>query len=225
MSVRRIDGNGSSSWQSPRENESHGSQWMHDRDNLTLTGQAKEWATPQAHDTNKRGVGNRHNPAGGAACLATDAENWATPSSHERTQTPRQVDHGIQLANQTAAWATPTSRDHKDGNCDLTKVPVNSLLGRQVLAATGQESQKGSSQRWATPDQRSYHAQGSFHNPKAQSSQLAVMVQKGNPKKRLNPLFVEWLMGWPIGWTAFEPVATESFLSWRLTHSELLRRL
>jgi hypothetical protein len=28
----------------------------------------------------------------------------------------------------------------------------------------------------------------------------------------LNPQFVEWLMGWPIGWTEFEPVAMESSL-------------
>lgn len=27
--------------------------------------------------------------------------------------------------------------------------------------------------------------------------------------RRLNPLFVEWLMGWPIGWTDFEPLETE----------------
>jgi hypothetical protein len=30
---------------------------------------------------------------------------------------------------------------------------------------------------------------------------------------RLNPEFVEWLMGWPIGWTACEHVETESSLN------------
>ena len=30
---------------------------------------------------------------------------------------------------------------------------------------------------------------------------------------RLNPLFVESLMGFPIGWTAFAPLATQSFPS------------
>ena len=30
---------------------------------------------------------------------------------------------------------------------------------------------------------------------------------------KLNPEFVEWLMGWPIGWTACEPVGTESCLN------------
>lgn len=40
--------------------------------------------------------------------------------------------------------------------------------------------------------------------------------QESRPK--LNPVFVEWLMGWPLGWTGFEPVATESFRSWLLRH-------
>ena len=39
----------------------------------------------------------------------------------------------------------------------------------------------------------------------------------------LNPLFVEALMGWPIGWTAFEPVAMEWYLWKQLMRSELLR--
>lgn len=31
-----------------------------------------------------------------------------------------------------ASWATPASRDHKDGRCQTADVPTNSLLGRQV---------------------------------------------------------------------------------------------
>lgn len=32
---------------------------------------------------------------------------------------------------------------------------------------------------------------------------------------RLNPNWVEWLMGWPIGWTDLKPLATDKFHSWR----------
>ena len=32
---------------------------------------------------------------------------------------------------------------------------------------------------------------------------------------RLNPDWVEWLMGWPIGWTDLKPLATGKFRSWR----------
>jgi hypothetical protein len=30
---------------------------------------------------------------------------------------------------------------------------------------------------------------------------------------RLNPTWVEWLMGWPIGWTDLEPLAMDRYLS------------
>ena len=44
-------------------------------------------------------------------------------------------------------------------------------------------------------------------------------------KRRLNPRFVDWLMGLPPGWTNCEPVATESFHSWRHTHTARLIEL
>ena len=37
----------------------------------------------------------------------------------------------------------------------------------------------------------------------------------------LNPAFVEWLQGVPIGWTAFEPLETQSYQEWRRSHGEL----
>lgn len=32
---------------------------------------------------------------------------------------------------------------------------------------------------------------------------------------RLNPDWVEWLMGWPIGWTSIEPMSIEQFEQWQ----------
>ena len=37
-----------------------------------------------------------------------------------------------------------------------------------------------------------------------------------------NPYWIEWLMGWPIGWTAVEPWATgryQQFMRWRSAFS------
>ena len=36
---------------------------------------------------------------------------------------------------------------------------------------------------------------------------------------QLNPTWVEWLMGWPEGWTELKPLATGKFLQWRQLHS------
>lgn len=40
--------------------------------------------------------------------------------------------------------------------------------------------------------------------------------QIGGP---LNPNWVEWLMGWPIGWTDLKPLETGKFLEWQQQHS------
>jgi hypothetical protein len=36
---------------------------------------------------------------------------------------------------------------------------------------------------------------------------------------QLNPEWVEWLMGWPIGWTALKPLETGKFQEWQQQHS------
>jgi hypothetical protein len=36
---------------------------------------------------------------------------------------------------------------------------------------------------------------------------------------QLNPVFVEWLMGFPLGWTGLKPVGTLKFRRWRRSHS------
>jgi ribosome modulation factor len=51
---------------------------------------------------------------------------------------------GLTLGNaaQLASWATPTTRDHKDGSSEGT-VPINSLLGRQVwLSGSSAQTEK-----------------------------------------------------------------------------------
>jgi len=39
-----------------------------------------------------------------------------------------------------------------------------------------------------------------------------------------NPEFNEWLMGWPIGWTDLNPLATDKFRLWLQAHSAFLAR-
>lgn len=44
----------------------------------------------------------------------------------------------------------------------------------------------------------------------------AVMASDGG---QLNPQWVEWLMGWPIGWTDLKPLEMGKFQEWRQQHS------
>ena len=43
------------------------------------------------------------------------------------------------------------------------------------------------------------------------SSQSLRRVESGG---KLNPRWVEWLMGWPLGWTDLKPLATAKFQQW-----------
>ena len=35
---------------------------------------------------------------------------------------------------------------------------------------------------------------------------------------QLNPVWVEWLMGWPQGWSGLEPLETAKFHEWQQQH-------
>jgi len=55
-------------------------------------------------------------------------------------------------------------------------------------------------------------------NPNTNSLPDAVEFQHGETG-RLNPQWVEWLMGWPIGWTELKPLAMDRFREWQQQHS------
>ena len=90
-------------------------------------------------------------------------------------------------------WPTPTSRDYKDGSAESCKnVPANGLLGRVVHQ---------------------------FQTPTVSPSRgLRIKQEDGSdvrqrlepPGGSLNPTWVEWLMGFPLGWTVLKSSATQS---------------
>lgn len=42
---------------------------------------------------------------------------------------------------------------------------------------------------------------------------------------QLNPEWVEWFMGWPIGWTELKPLAMDRFREWQRQHSPCLNQI
>jgi hypothetical protein len=94
------------------------------------------WQTPTQVDASGRDYtypsGNHDKPfltLPGQAQLAS----WPTPlQSDQNGLRPIDGKRCVGL-NTVASWATPTTRDHKDGASTLENTPVNALLGRQVL--------------------------------------------------------------------------------------------
>jgi len=58
-------------------------------------------------------------------------------------------------------------------------------------------------------------------NPHGEESQCrlqqVITVTDGGP---MNPEWVEWLMGWPIGMTALQPLETDKFQQWLSSHGK-----
>lgn len=77
--------------------------------------------------------------------------------------------------------------------------------------------------RWPTPCATAHKGWSKNHNRAATDDRLDYTIEReaneaGSPG-RLNPEFVEWLMGWPIGHTGLEPVAMDKCREWLQRHS------
>ena len=52
------------------------------------------------------------------------------------------------------------------------------------------------------------------------NDRLDYRIEGSGLTGRLNPTWVEWLMGWPIGWTALQPLAMDRFREWQRQHGD-----
>ena len=76
---------------------------------------------------------------------------------------------------------------------------------------------------WPTPNARDYkdHGANVDWQKVASKSKLAgvVMVRQNNQAGgSMNPPWVAWLMGWPVGWTDLKPLAMDKFRLWLRSH-------
>jgi hypothetical protein len=200
------------SWHTPTTMAAKGVEYQRQADGTNLailSGQAQQWATPDANALERT---NRSDSPGAAIrpTLALAAAQWSTPNvpnggrsvSAEVVASRGKTENGkrqVGLESEVRHWATPTARDHKDGATTLENVEVNGLLGRQVLATSLHPVHSTLDGRELSPTDRTL-------------------------RRRLNPAFSCWLMGWPIWWT--NPAITSSVKSetalWR---SKLQRQL
>jgi hypothetical protein len=163
---------------------------------MGLDRQARTWATPKAADLKgadparkENRSGNRHQGDG----LATQSQTWATPKSSpsgpDFARKGREGSGGDDLRTQVASWATPCSADWRSKG-GRTKKPRH----RQPLSSQA----RGFNQQPASEGQDSFYSRPA--RPRRSGRRY---------RPHLNPLFVEWLMGWPIGWTSSACSATE----------------
>jgi hypothetical protein len=104
--------------------------------------ESSSWPTAMTYTRREDGESCGNHP-GATDSLTGATINWGTPSAHERAQDPRQVDHGIQLANQADTWQTPRKQSALDSG--------PSRIGCKEDIQTQAE-------HWQTPQARDYRS-------------------------------------------------------------------
>jgi hypothetical protein len=164
----------------------------------TLTDAIRMWAMPQAHDQhagNPERV-NRFGTEHGGRNLADDVTPWKTPHGMSNRDAKGKVGGcgGGEFGKQANHWPTP---DVPNGGRTLSPEVI-----------------------WPTPSARDWKSETGLENRTEQHapnlSQYVYLTSLPDPAipdgpgscgsgptshRRLNPRFVEWLMGLPIGWS------------------------
>lgn len=129
--------------------------------------------------------------------LPTSVLLWPTPQAHDtRNGNPERVGRfgkrhgGRNLNDEVAKWPTPTIR----GNNNRKGLTKDS--GDGLATAVKRHLPTPAQRDYRYPNSKSYSERGGGSN----GEQLPNHV--GGP---LNPPWVEWLMGFPIGWTELDP--------------------
>ena len=150
--------------------------------------------------------------------------------------------HSVTLAQlvERRTWPTPLARDYRGASTPQRLVTDNRDRRGQLPNAV---AYGGSSTRptYATPTtmdclppksrkalehemevRRNRSRPGNLRDQVANAKNWPNSKQQGLPEKvawerpkgQLNPTWVEWLMGWPIGWTSLRPLSTSRFQGW-----------
>ncbi len=193
----RIAGSGCSSWRSPMERDHHPhgiSEANKHTPQILLSHEVEMWQTPippESPQTRKQVGATEREPL-----LPKQAERWKTPHGMANTDATGKVGGagGGEFALQANNWPTPAARDHKSGEAsqetmDSNARPLNEVACHSSLLAPPTSTPGGES---------SINTQNS---PPLWQPPPGVEQQPTGPKRRLNPLFVEMLMGWPIGFS------------------------
>lgn len=136
---------------------------------------------------------NKSSSAGAATrpSLAQIAKQWPTPMSSDARGRSGANRNGrqVQLVDAVRMWPTPTAVDGRRGTGTYREWDTGVPLPQAVAMA-----EQG---KWPTPTSRDWRSGKASPETLARNSRPLSETVGG----QLNPTWVEWLMGYPIGWT------------------------
>jgi hypothetical protein len=121
-----------------------------------------------------------------------------TGKPRKRLESGRSASLGLGRMAYLNMWPTPRAVEGEK---------ANQTYGGGNLTLTG------AVKRWPTPKARDHRKQGGPSEQARNTPDLPTQVGG-----KLNPMWVEWLMGWPIGWTDLKPLEMAKFQQWLQKH-------
>lgn len=189
------------------------------------------WSTPLVNDVEKRGNFDTER----TKCLASEAIMWPAATSSMTTGFGVESrDGGPNLQSAALLWQSPRASDGEKGGPNQRGSKGDPMLSAQAAMWKSPNVCSPNSLRGSGQSASARQAQGHQVNLQdqvhewepgrsAQPTRAGRTCWCGIPgcalrshRRKLNPVFVEWLMGWPLCWTdaltAFDSAATEWYL-------------
>ena len=117
------------------------------------------------------------------------------------------------LSAEVKLFPTPCAIDAGSGR--INKSPSPGAAERPTLAMMARKN------LWPTPTAGNSHSSGRLDEWGGSRSRekMRSLATTQELTGLLNPDWEEWLMGWPIGWTALKPLETAKYREWLQQHS------
>lgn len=147
---------------------------------------ALQWPTSRAAQGGQD-IARRERLESGGDDLETAAQLWSTPMARDAGKRSGGKRKGDDLSAQTEMWPAPAARDYRAPNAESYQDRAGTSKGEQLPNFV--EHRFRPSATTATDGERS------------------SSTARTSPR-RLNPAFVEWLMGWPGGWAQIETTSS-----------------
>jgi hypothetical protein len=159
---------------------------------------------------------------------ASDYKNQPTSASWKAKGA---INYKLSNPEIQAKWPTPTATDYmgakqngiesRNGRYVRTSLTTGVKFGAKLTDAVNLEVKK----KFPTPKLSDYKDRGNMSNPSiqrraAKGKQMDLSMVAHPSSGQLNPTWVEWLMGWPLGWTELKPLEMDKSPCVQQPHGE-----
>lgn len=203
-------------------------------------GKTTDASTPSRSGMMFRPLTDTHGEAVLMSCLEASLVRTSAPQAREPESKESEVECG-NTWHELSVRFDPASSSWKTHQCLWEEVlPWSSvtlpkwglmcdgvLWERTTAALHTEETESG---LWATPSARDWkdtpgmartaiNADGTLRNREDQLARQVYAAENATGG-RVNPDWIEWLMGWPISWTESAALATGKFQQWLHAHGK-----